>query len=66
MRCEEKRDRVYLALSGLDDARAVGADEARLVLANERVLDAHPAQGVRCSGGAARCRLTCPAEGCPL
>jgi hypothetical protein len=35
-----------LALSGFDDAGAVGADETRLVLAYERVLDSHPAQTV--------------------
>lgn len=35
-----------LALSGFDDAGAVGADETRLVLTHERVLDSHPAQTV--------------------
>ncbi len=36
-----------LALSGLDDAGTVGADEARLALAHKRVLDTNPAPMVR-------------------
>jgi hypothetical protein len=34
-----------LALPGLDDAGAVGADKARLALAHKRVLDADLVQG---------------------